>query len=114
MSGNRCPVCQARFRGERTCSRCGADLAAIMTLAAKSWALRESARLAIAERDFDKATEFVAEAQRMYGTAEGESLLLLADYMRTTADDMTTSPDVTESAPQQPQTSETSFPIHLL
>jgi len=29
---NRCPVCQARFRRARVCSRCGADLEPLMRL----------------------------------------------------------------------------------
>ena len=41
---NRCPVCRARFRGVAVCSRCGADLARLMLLAAEAWRLREAAR----------------------------------------------------------------------
>jgi hypothetical protein len=42
-----CPVCLARFRGTRECSRCGADLTMVMKLAARAWRLREAAREAI-------------------------------------------------------------------
>lgn len=39
----RCPVCNARFRGQRLCSRCGADLTVLMRLRAQAWALRQAA-----------------------------------------------------------------------
>src|SRR5450755_3041116 len=39
---NRCRVCQARFRGARICSRCGADLVRPMLLAAEAWCLRSN------------------------------------------------------------------------
>ena len=43
-----CPVCQARFRGSRLCSRCGADLGPLMIVAVRAWRLREEARDALA------------------------------------------------------------------
>ena len=105
--GNRCPVCQARFRGERNCSRCGADLTAIMTLAARSWALRESARHAIADGEFERAAEYAAEAQRLQVTPAGEALLLLSELMKTgTA--------VTETEIPQVLYREPSLAVHLL
>ena len=43
----KCPVCQARFRAEERCSRCGADLTMLMKTAAKAFLLRQAARKAI-------------------------------------------------------------------
>jgi queuine/archaeosine tRNA-ribosyltransferase len=40
----RCPVCQARFRGTAEWSRCGAELTALMLLAAHVYVLRQAAR----------------------------------------------------------------------
>ena len=44
---NRCPVCQARFRGARICSRCGAGLEPLMLLSVEAWQLRQAARQAL-------------------------------------------------------------------
>src|ERR1035437_240710 len=41
----RCPVCQARFRGTAEWSRCGAELTALMLLAAHVYVLRQATRL---------------------------------------------------------------------
>ena len=50
-----CPVCNARFRSVRTCSRCGADLSILMTLLSRARACRERAREALHACDFKKA-----------------------------------------------------------
>lgn len=52
---NRCPVCQARFRGSRICSRCGADLEPLMVLTVKAWQLRQAARQALDAGDAGRA-----------------------------------------------------------
>ena len=41
----RCLVCQARFRGTAEWSRCGAELTALMLLAAHVYVLRQATRL---------------------------------------------------------------------
>ena len=40
----RCPVCQARFRSEAVCSRCGADLMPLMLLLTQLVSQREDLR----------------------------------------------------------------------
>jgi hypothetical protein len=60
---NRCPVCQARFRGARICSRCGADLEPLMLLAVKAWQLRQAARQALDAGDVQRALALAIEAQ---------------------------------------------------
>lgn len=77
----RCPVCQARFRGTRRCSRCGADLMLLMLLAVKAWRLRESARGALAEGDSDLASKIAAEAQSTHGTEAGRALRVLSSWL---------------------------------
>ena len=71
----RCPVCQARFRGERLCSRCGADLASLLTLSLQAWRLRQDARQALREGDFRLAAKLAGLAQEKQRTIAGESLL---------------------------------------
>jgi hypothetical protein len=86
----RCPVCRARFRDEAVCSRCGADLSALLAieteaaawereavalLAAGQWIeARQAAEralalqyspLAAATRDFTRR-ELVAEEMRRF------------------------------------------------
>jgi len=79
---NRCPVCQARFRGAAVCSRCGADLARLMLIAAEAWRLREAARGAIAAGEFELAFKFAGSAQAMQATPAGEALLGLGALLR--------------------------------
>ena len=71
----RCPVCKARFRAEPLCSRCGADLAPLMTLSLQAWRLRKNARQALWEGDFPLATELAGRAQQAQRTTAGESIL---------------------------------------
>jgi hypothetical protein len=78
---NRCPVCQARFRGVRICSRCGADLEPLMRLSVKAWQLRQSARQALGAGDMDGALEFATAAQAVQSTENGEALRLLAAWL---------------------------------
>ena len=77
----RCPVCGARFRGTRACSRCGADLGPLMRLAARAAQLRAAALAALAEGAAPQAAQLAAKAQRMHATARGRSLGLLAAWL---------------------------------
>jgi 2-keto-3-deoxy-galactonokinase len=77
MTGERglcCPVCKARFRGAAECSRCGADLTALMLLVAQAYALREGARQALRSGDARNALASVRAAQGLHSTAEGDLL----------------------------------------
>jgi len=74
MSGENglcCPVCKARFRGAGGCSRCGADLTALMLLAAHAYALRQAARQALESGDAQTALVSARAAQGLHSTAEG-------------------------------------------
>jgi hypothetical protein len=77
----RCPVCLARFRGVRVCSRCGADLEPLMILAVRSWRLRVAARAAIGDRRFEQALELAERAQEAQRTAEGEALRVVSGLL---------------------------------
>lgn len=76
-----CPVCSARFRGVRICSRCGADLSRLMTLAARAWQLREQARAAIAAGELQDASVWADQAQRLQWTKSGEMLARISLVM---------------------------------
>lgn len=78
---NRCPVCQARFRGARICSRCGADLEPLMVLAVKSWQLRQAARQALDAGEVQRALGLATEAQGIQDTGSGEALRLLCAWL---------------------------------
>lgn len=77
---NRCPVCQARFRGARICSRCGADLEPLMVLAVEAWQLRQAARKALAVGEVERALGFANEAQSIQDTERGVALRLLGAW----------------------------------
>jgi hypothetical protein len=80
---NRCPVCQARFRGARFCPRCGADLEPLMRLAVKAWQLRQAARQALDAGDVERASGLAAEAQGTQATGSGAALRLLGAWLQT-------------------------------
>ena len=63
------------------CSRCGADLAPLMRLAAKAWRLRQRARQAIEAGECARALKFAADAQHVHRTPRGESLRLLCAWL---------------------------------
>lgn len=74
----RCPVCRASFRGTPECSRCGAELAPLMILAARAWRLRRQAREAIRRVSPAEAISLAEESQYLHPTPQGRRLLLLA------------------------------------
>src|SRR5580693_5768160 len=78
---NRCPVCQARFRGARICSRCGADLEPLMRLTVKAWQLRQAARQTLEAGGVEWALKLATEAQGIQATGSGEALRLLGTWM---------------------------------
>ncbi|MBZ5723481.1 MAG: hypothetical protein LAP87_00650 [Acidobacteriia bacterium] len=79
---NRCPVCQARFRGVRICSRCGADLEPLMRLAVQAWQLRQTARQALDAGDVERALVLASEAQAIQDTERGGALRLLGAWLK--------------------------------
>ena len=74
-----CPVCRARFRGSRECSRCGADLTMVMTLAASAWRARQAARRALAADEFARMRDLASHAQQICYTEAGKNLTTYAD-----------------------------------
>ena len=69
-----CPVCSARFRGTKICSRCGADLAPLMHLAAEAYRLRRAARYAVHGGDFSGAYFLSRRAEELCSTEAGREL----------------------------------------
>lgn len=76
-----CPVCRARFRGAIQCSRCGADLTVVMTLAASAWRLRQAARQALTAGEFARSRGLAAEAEQICSTPAGRKLEALGAWL---------------------------------
>jgi hypothetical protein len=76
-----CPVCRARFRGSRECSRCGADLTMVMTLAASAWRARQVVRQALAADDFARMRDLASHAQQICYTEAGKNLTELGAWL---------------------------------
>ena len=74
----RCPVCKARFRGQRQCSRCGADLSRLMLVVGRAYALRRQAKRALLEARYGAACELAGKAQSLQHTALGQRILVVA------------------------------------
>ena len=85
-----------------------------MTLAAKSWALRESARLAIEDGEFGQAAEYASESQRLHRTLRGESLMALSEYLKVPPEASATSAALTESEPIPARRTAPYLEVHLL
>jgi len=66
-----CPVCRARFRSERTCSRCGADLTRLMLLIVRAQRLRERAAAELGRGQIQVALAHSERAQSLHATAFG-------------------------------------------
>ncbi|MBW2050100.1 MAG: hypothetical protein JRJ09_16450 [Deltaproteobacteria bacterium] len=81
-NGYRCPVCRAKFRATRECSRCGADLSSIMRIAAEAWICRKNAVRAVRALAFDKAKELAERSQTLQQTERGRRLLLLTSWLK--------------------------------
>ena len=77
-AADRCPVCNARFRGTPSCSRCGADLRPLMSLAARAVALRNRARRALAAGDAARAANLAHHANLFASHPSARALRLLA------------------------------------
>ena len=80
-SSGRCPVCGAGFRGTPACSRCGADLTALMRLAAGASRLRLAAIAEVAAGNLSRAAELAGRAGRMHATAGGKRLRRLVAWL---------------------------------
>lgn len=80
MNGNggfRCPVCEVAFRGASECSRCGADLTALMLLAAHAYVLRQAAQQSLRTGNARTALASVQAAQGLHSTPKGDLLQIV-------------------------------------
>ena len=76
-----CPVCRARFRENRQCPRCGADLKPLMTLVLKNNIACEDARTAILNGNYKAALTLASAAQTLYRTERSKRLFHLASWL---------------------------------
>lgn len=81
QSAAQCPVCRARFRETRLCSRCGADLSGLMWIAARAWRLRRDARQALLNGDWKRAARAAGEACAARVSPEGDTLRVLSEWL---------------------------------
>ena len=72
----RCPVCRAMFRSSPECSRCGADLTKLMTIAARSHFLCQAARDALQQDHIDQAKKLTQLALNLHITSAAKTLML--------------------------------------
>lgn len=79
-----CPVCNAAFRSQATCSRCGADLAVLMKLSMAARDLRERARAAMRRGDTASARGCLDRAEQLHATPAGHRLAMLLKWMEPT------------------------------
>jgi hypothetical protein len=86
MERLRCPVCRAKFRAARCCSRCGADLAPLMILAEQARRSRNEARAAIQRGDLILAVQSSGEAQALCSSERGRRLELLCRWLADRSD----------------------------
>lgn len=77
----RCPVCKAKFRSTKTCSRCGADLSILMKIVAEARIFRKEAVSAIHSHDFKNAHILAGRAQKLHETETGRRLFLLTSWL---------------------------------
>jgi hypothetical protein len=76
-----CPVCRAKFRDASTCSRCGADLAPLMTRLARAWALRQRARHAARLGQYPRAVSLATAADDLCRTQTSKQLLYVTEIL---------------------------------
>ncbi len=73
----RCPLCQARFRAVAESSRCSADLASLVLLAAHAYVHRQAARQMLRQGNHQAALASIEAAQELHATVEGRRINLV-------------------------------------
>ena len=76
-----CPACGAGWRGTATCSRCGADLSAVMELALAAFQLRERSRPLLIEGDLEGAAALAEKAERLDTSPAGDALVRVTSLL---------------------------------
>ncbi len=64
----RCPLCNARCKGDRLCSRCGVDLGPLLALESQSDVLCRQAVKALGAGHPDRARDLAQQAARCQAT----------------------------------------------
>ncbi len=77
-----CPVCNASFRGSLLCSRCGADLSKLMSIAVRQSKLRKDAAASLAEGNPEKALASARKAQYLMRNQAGKKIMRLAQLFQ--------------------------------
>jgi len=79
----RCPVCKAGFRGQCQCPRCSADLSRLMWIVALATQLRQQARTALYQGQYQRACHLSHQALEFHATVAGRRLFDISRIMTT-------------------------------
>ena len=75
---DRCPSCRARFKGDATCYRCGADLSVLLRVENQSKELMSEALQCFQRGDHSKARAYLDTARQLDSTSSTKSF---ADFL---------------------------------
>jgi hypothetical protein len=75
----RCPVCRARFRNDPVCSRCGADLSALLAIETEAAALERQAVVLLSAGQWIEARQ---AANRALALQDSPLALAVRDFAR--------------------------------
>lgn len=78
----RCPNCQARYKGVAQCQRCDMDLSRLLDIEARARALVIGAIGQLAEDDLKGAERSLAKAVRLYRTPGEQRILGFVRFLR--------------------------------
>ncbi|MGH8593452.1 MAG: hypothetical protein ACREX9_22220 [Gammaproteobacteria bacterium] len=79
---DRCPNCQARYKGVAQCQRCNMDLSWLLEIEARAQALAMSAIGQFAEDDLKGAERSLAKAVHLHRTPGEQRLLGFVRFLR--------------------------------
>jgi hypothetical protein len=75
---NRCPACNARYRGKDKCHRCGLEIAPILEIKTRAQSHFKEAFIAFSMEDFDQMYSHAHRANALYQTRESIQVLACA------------------------------------
>lgn len=78
----RCPNCQARYKGVAQCQRCDMDLSWLLEIETRAQALAMTAIGQLAEDDLKGAERSLTEAVHLYQTPREQRLLGFVKFLQ--------------------------------
>ncbi|OQY57765.1 MAG: hypothetical protein B6245_15360 [Desulfobacteraceae bacterium 4572_88] len=83
----RCPTCNAKYKGSRICYRCKTDLGALLDIRQRAASRLERAATAFASEDFDQMFSHAKRACALHRTPEASKMLACAALLAKKYDD---------------------------